>query len=111
MRDFLHGTTDERRGVRLTDNARMKFESLKIEAPSYGEDKGKLVAELSIKGEKSRTKMILPNEVGDRIFQIAKQALIDGVESAANDFICEIETFIPESLLLEHNTQDREPTE
>ena len=81
----------------------MKFESLKIEVPCYGKDKGKLVAELSIKGEKSMTKMILPNEVGERILQLAKQALIDGVEAAANDFIFEIETFIPESLFLEQN--------
>ena len=80
----------------------MEFESLKIEAVHYGEDKGKLVAEICIKGDKSRTTMKLPNEVGERILQLAKHALIDGVEQAANDFIFELTTLIPESLTLDH---------
>jgi len=76
----------------------MKFESLKIEAPQWGDNKGKLVAEICIKGDKSRTTMVLPDEVGEKILRLAKEAIIDGVEKAANDFIFEITTAIPETL-------------
>lgn len=78
----------------------MKFESLKIEAVKYGENKGKIIAEICIQGDKSRTTMELPPEVGDKILQLAKNAIIDGVEKAANDFIFEITTAIPDTLLL-----------
>lgn len=78
----------------------MTFKSLKIEAPEWGEHKGKLVAEISIRGDKSTTTMILPDEVAEKILQLSKQALIDGVEKAANDFIFEITTAIPDKLLL-----------
>lgn len=36
----------------------MEFRSLKIEAQQWGEHKGKLIAELEIKGEKSKTTLI-----------------------------------------------------
>ena len=80
----------------------MKFESLEIEVVKYGNDKGKLIAKICIQGDKSRTTMELPREVGDRILQLAKSAIIDAVEQAANDFIFEITTSIPDTLLLEN---------
>ena len=78
----------------------MKFESLKIEAVKYGENKGKIIAQICIHGEKSSTTMELPPEVSDRILKLAKDAIIDGVEKAANDFIFEITTAIPDTLLI-----------
>lgn len=78
----------------------MKFRSLKIEAVQYGENKGKLTAEICIHGDKSSTTMILPDDVGDKILQLAKNAIIDGVEKAANAFIFEITTTIPETLCI-----------
>ena len=79
----------------------MTFKSLKIDSPDWGENKGKLVAEISIRGEKSTTTMILPDDVAQQILQLSKRALIDSVEKAANDFIFEITTFIPEKVLLQ----------
>jgi len=78
----------------------MKFKSLKIESPTWGENKGKLVAEISINGDKSTTTMVLPDEVAEKILRMAKDALIDGVEKAANDFIFEITTSIPDTLCI-----------
>lgn len=78
----------------------MKFQSLKIDSPTWGENKGKLVAEISIKGENSSTTMILPNEVAGRILKLAKDAIIDGVEKTANDFIFELTTAIPETICI-----------
>lgn len=79
----------------------MKFRHLKIEAPQWGENKGKLVAEICIEGHKSTTSMILPDDVAEDVLKLAKTAIIDGVEKAANDFIFEITTCIPETLKLE----------
>jgi len=76
----------------------MEFRSLKIEAAQWGENKGKLIAELEVKGEKSKTTLILPDDVGEKILILAKTAIIDGVEKAANDFIFEISTLIPDQL-------------
>jgi hypothetical protein len=78
----------------------MKFKSLKIEAAQWGDNKGKLVAEIAIAGGKSTTTMILPDRVADDILRLAKNAIIDGVEKAANDFIFEITTSIPETICL-----------
>jgi hypothetical protein len=58
------------------------------------------VAEISIRGDKSTTTMILPDEIAQKILQLSKQALIDGVEKAANDFIFEITTAIPDKMLI-----------
>lgn len=82
----------------------MKFKSLKIEVPEWGENKGKVVAEIVIGGRKSAVTMVLPDETAGRILQMAKQAVIDGVEDAANDFIFELTTEIPDTLSLA-NTQ------
>lgn len=76
----------------------MKFRSLKIERPRWGENTDKLVAEIEIDGDKSKTTLILPDEVAEQILVLAKNAIIDGVEKAANDFIFEITTAIPERL-------------
>jgi len=81
-------------------NTDMKFRFLKIEAVQYGTDKGKIVAQIAIDGEKSSITMVLPDEVADRIMKLAKNAIIDGVEKSANDFIFEITTAIPDTLLL-----------
>lgn len=78
----------------------MTFQSLKIEAITWGQNKGKLVAEISIAGENSKTTLILPDRVAEEILKLAKSALIDGVEKAANDFILEITTTIPDKLQL-----------
>jgi hypothetical protein len=78
----------------------MKFKSLKIDVAQWGENKGKLVAEISISGDKSSTTMILPDKVADDILKLAKNAIIDGVEKAANDFIFEITTHIPETICI-----------
>jgi hypothetical protein len=78
----------------------MKFKSLKIEVAQYGENKGKLVAEISINGDKSTTTMIMPDDVAEKVLVMAKGAIIDGVEKAANDFIFEITSAIPETLLI-----------
>jgi hypothetical protein len=80
----------------------MTFQKLEIEAIQYGENKGKLIAEISIRGDKSRTTMELPPLVADKILQLATNAIIDGVEKAANDFIFEITTYIPDSINLEN---------
>lgn len=81
----------------------MVFKSLKIERPLFGNNKDKLVAELSLSGSNTTTTLILPNEVGDQILQLAKSAIVDAVEKTANDFIFEITTSIPETLKLENN--------
>jgi hypothetical protein len=78
----------------------MKFESLKIEVAKWGENKGKLVSELEIRGDKAKTTLILPDDVAEKILVLAKSALIDGVEQAANEFIFEITTAIPDTLLI-----------
>jgi hypothetical protein len=78
----------------------MKFKSLKIETARWGENNGKLVAEISISGDKSSTTLILPDDVAEKILVLAKSAIIDGVEEAANDFIFEITTSIPETLCI-----------
>ena len=78
----------------------MTFRSLKIEAEQYGANKGKLIATISLSGEKSQTTMELPPEVGEAVLRLAKNAIIDGVEKAANDFIFEITTSIPETMNL-----------
>ncbi len=78
----------------------MTFESLKIEAEKWGENKGKLTAEITIKGKNAKTCLILPDSVGDEILQLAKSAIIDAVEQSANDFIFEITTAIPKSMTL-----------
>lgn len=78
----------------------MKFRSLKIEVPQWGDKKNKLVAEIEIVGDKSKTTMVLPDDVGEKILALAKNAIIDGVEKAANDFIFEITTSIPDTLLI-----------
>lgn len=78
----------------------IKFRSLKIETVQYGPDKGKLTAEITLTGNKSTTTMFLPDDVATRILALAKEAIIDGVEKAANDFIFEITATIPDSLLL-----------
>lgn len=79
----------------------MKFRSLKIESPLWGENKGKLVAEIEIAGEKSKTTLILPDVVAEKILHLAKEAIIEGVEKVANDFIFEITTSIPDTLMIE----------
>ena len=81
-------------------SSEMKFESLKIEAQKWGEHKGKLVAELEISTDKAKTSLILPDEVAEKILILAKNAIIDGVENAANEFIFEITTAIPDTLLI-----------
>ena len=80
----------------------MKFESLKIEAVQWGNEKGKLKAELRLSGEKASTTLKLSDDVGEKILILAKQAIIDAVEQTANDFIFEITTMIPETLNLTH---------
>lgn len=84
----------------ILTNTDMTFESLKIETVKYGINEGKIIAEICIRGKKSRTTMELPSEVADRILKLAKNAIIDGVEKAANDFIFEITTSIPDTLLI-----------
>ena len=79
----------------------MTFKSLKIERVSWGENKGKLISVLEIEGAKAETTMELPEEVAEKILQISKQALVDGVEKAANDFIFEITTHIPDTLKID----------
>ena len=80
----------------------MIFKSLKIEQPLYGADKNKLVAEIVIGTDKVTTKLVLPDEVGLKILQLSKEALIDAVEKTANEFIFDLTTSIPESLNLEN---------
>ncbi len=81
-------------------NPTPKFKSLKIESPSWGEHKGKLVATICVSGKNSETTLILPDAVGEKILTLAKEAIIDSVEQAANDFIFELTTLIPDQLLL-----------
>jgi hypothetical protein len=76
------------------------FQSLKIERVIYGSDRGKLKAELCVGGERARTTFDLPEEVSERILRLAKDAIIDAVEKSANDFIFEVTTSIPDTLLL-----------
>jgi carbon monoxide dehydrogenase subunit G len=76
----------------------MNFESLNIEAVAYGPDKGKLKTQLCITGKGSRIWMDLPIDVGNKIIQLAKNALIDGVEESANNLIFELTTDIPDNV-------------
>lgn len=76
----------------------MLFESLKIEVDKWGPDKGKLKAVIDIKGGKGSTTLQLPDKVAEQILQLAKNAIIDGVEKTANEFIFELTTSIPETL-------------
>jgi len=77
-----------------------KFQSLKIERVRYGENKGTLEGVLDIDGTNGRVCLKLTNELADQILQLAKNAIIDGVEQTANDFIFELTTAIPETPLL-----------
>lgn len=78
----------------------MKFQSLKIERPLWGPNQGKLVAEICIRGDKSTTTMILPDNVAEKVLILSKSAIIDGVEKSANDFIFELTTAIPETICI-----------
>jgi hypothetical protein len=84
-----------------------QFKSLKIERQKWGKNAGKLEGSLDIGGENGSLSLILPDELAERILQLAKAAIIDGVEQTANDFIFEITTAIPDTPLLGHNSQDR----
>jgi carbon monoxide dehydrogenase subunit G len=79
----------------------MTFESLKIELDRYGANKGKLIAQITLTGKDARTTLTLPPDVGEKVLQLAKNAIIDAVEQSANDFIFELTTAIPETLNLE----------
>lgn len=78
----------------------MKFRSLKIERPRYGAKEGKLVAEIQIEGKDASITLDLPEDVANRILKLAKDAIIDGVEKTANDFIFELTTAIPETICI-----------
>jgi hypothetical protein len=82
-----------------------KFQSLKIERARWGDNKGKLEGVLDIGGKKGNLSLKLPDELAEQILQLAKNAIIDGVEQTANDFIFEITTAIPETPLLGHNAE------
>jgi len=77
------------------------FRELTIERQRYGKDEGKMIAKISFQGEKAATTLELPQDTGDKILQLAKQAIIDAVEQSANDFIFEITTGIPETMNLD----------
>ena len=79
----------------------MILEKLQIEREGYGTNKGKLNATICIQNDKNRITMELPPDVGTKILQLAKQALIDAVEKSANDFIFDLTTAIPDTLSLE----------
>ncbi len=83
----------------------MNFESLKIERVTYGPDKDKLKTQLCVAGKESRIYMDLPIDVGNKIIQLAKNALIDGVEESANNLIFELTTDIPDSVDLKEMTE------
>ena len=74
----------------------MKFKSLTLEIPEWGENKDNLIAELCIRNEKTKMTMQLPPEVAGRILQVAKNALINGANLATNEFISGINTSIPD---------------
>lgn len=78
----------------------MKFKSLKIEAERWGKNEGKLVATINIGDENADVTLILPDDVGDKILELSKSAIIDAVEKTANDFIFDITTHIPNRLNL-----------
>lgn len=77
-----------------------QFKSLKIEKERWGKDAGKLIGTLDIGGEKGSLSLNIPEYLCDQILQLAKTAIIDGVEQTANDFIFEITTAIPDIPLL-----------
>lgn len=82
----------------------MTFRFLKIERPTWGNNKDKLVAELSLSNSKTTTTLILPDDIGEQILQLAKTTIIDAVEKTANDFIFELTTAIPDTIKLENKT-------
>lgn len=65
--------------MKLPEILVMKFESLKIEVPAYGEDKGKLVAELAIKGEKSQNaeEVCVPDGLLDALSELDRGETFD----------------------------------
>lgn len=81
----------------------MKFESLTIEVERWGENKGKLSAVLCIRADKVKTTLTLPDDVGEKVLQLSKEAIIDAVEQTSNDFIFELTTSIPTTLNLTNN--------
>ena len=83
-----------------------KFNRLVIERVRYGPDKDSLMGTLDIAGEKGAVTLKLPDSLADQILQLAREAIIDGVEQTTNDFIFEITTAIPSTLSL--NAPDHE---
>jgi hypothetical protein len=76
------------------------FHSLTIERATWGVDKGKLQAKLTLVADKGTTTLTLPDSVGLSILQLAKTSIIDAVEKSANDFIFDLTTSIPDQLNL-----------
>lgn len=84
----------------MTSNSIPNFKSLSIERKTWGEDEGKLVANLSLHSSKNTVSLKLPDKVAEQILILAKSAIIDAVEESANEFIFELTTSIPETLKL-----------
>jgi hypothetical protein len=70
----------------------LKLKSLHLDRPGYGPNSDKLRATIQIDGKTGSTTLILPDSVADSIIELAKDAIIDAVESSANDFIFELTT-------------------
>ena len=62
----------------------MQFNELRIQRMGYGEDKGKIVATLSIEGRAAHTKLIIPEPASLRILQACADVVAEaGAEQAA----------------------------
>lgn len=83
----------------------IELRSLKIEKQRWGNNAGKLTAEICIEGKDANVTLILPNSFADQVLKQAKQAIIDSVEKTANDFIFELTTVIPDTLAIDNKAK------
>lgn len=67
-----------------------QFKSLQIERVRWGDDSGKLRGTLSIGGKTGDLSLKLTDELADEILQLARTAIIDGIESSSRKYGIEI---------------------
>lgn len=83
------------------------FRSLTIEVPTWGPDKGKVVAKIHFDG-KASVHLKLPHETAEAVMGLAREAILRGVSESANDLIAELASTIPTPLTLTNH--HNEPT-
>ncbi len=72
-----------------------QFEKLEIERIAWGDEKGKLKGRLRLSSKSGDVSLNLRPDLSERLLELARDAIIDSVEDAANAFIFELTTAIP----------------